>query len=213
MSWGLSLLRKEGKNREIKELWDIRETIETMEFIKNYFQAERYASIVFMLIGLNTVVVGIYCWLVVRKPFYSGLAYPFVLIGLIELFVGVTVFLRSPKDIERVENFAVLEPHRILKEEIPRMEGVARSFVYLRYAELALLATGILMMYLMKSDLAKGLGLGLFIQASAILAADYFAERRAETYQKELRKSVEGMQKVTSSPGPSPSGATRCTHL
>src|SRR5688572_11538152 len=98
-----------------------------MEFIKNYFQMERFASIVFMLIGLNTIVAGLYCWFVVRKPFYSGLAYPFVLIGAIELFVGATIFLRSPQDTERVENFAILEPHRIIKDEIPRMEGVSKS--------------------------------------------------------------------------------------
>jgi hypothetical protein len=179
-----------------------------MEFIKNYFQMERYASVVFMLIGLNTLVAGLYCWLAVRKPFYSGLAFPCVLVGLIELFVGVTIFLRSPKDSERVENFTVLEPHRILKEEIPRMEGVAKSFVYIRYVELALLAGGILMMYLMKSDMVRGIGLGLFIQASAMLAADYFAERRAEKYLEGLKKSVEGLQKISRHfiPGPSPTG-------
>ena len=176
---------------------DIRETVEKMEFIKTYFQAERLASVVFMLIGFNTIVAGVYCWVIVRKPFYSGLAYPFVFIGLIELFVGATVFLRSPKDTERVENFAVLEPERILREEIPRMEDVSKSFVYLRYVELAVIIAALVMMYFVRGDLVRGIGLGLFIQAFAMLAADYFAERRSEKYLKELRISVEGMQKIS----------------
>jgi hypothetical protein len=169
-----------------------------MEFIKNYFQMERYAGVVFTLIGLNTVATGLYCWFVVRKSFYfySGFAYPFVLIGAIELLVGITVFLRSPKDTERVQNFAVLEPQRILTEEIPRMEAVSKSFFYLRYAELALIAAGILMMYLLPGQFMRGIGLGLFIQASALLAADYFAERRAEHYLIDLKKSVEGIQRA-----------------
>jgi hypothetical protein len=167
-----------------------------MEFIKSYFTAEKAASFLFMGVGVTAVLFSLYCWLTLKKSFYMGMAYPLVLIGLIEIAVGVTIYWRSPKDIERVENFLTLEPERVLREEIPRMEAVMRSFVTFRYVELLSISIGILaMFYISNSDLVKGIGVGLFMQASVMLAADYFAERRGEQYLEQLRQEVSTLNK------------------
>src|SRR5687768_16204116 len=118
-----------------------------MEFTRMYFTSEKAASFLFFGIGILSTLFSIYCWLSLRKPFYIGIAYPFLLLGILEIAVGVTIYWRTPKDIERVENYLVLEPEKIIENEIPRMEGVMKSFVTLRYVELFLIVVGVVMMY------------------------------------------------------------------
>ena len=154
-----------------------------MEFVKTYFNAEKAESLLFVGIGVISILISLYFWLQLKRPFYNGLAYPFFLIGIIQVTAGTIVYLRSPNDLERVENYLVLEPEKIAQVEIPRMTIVMKNFVYYRYLEVALIITGIvLMFYTSNADLVKGIGIGLFIQASMMLAADYFAERRGDQY-------------------------------
>jgi uncharacterized membrane protein len=162
-----------------------------MEFVKDYFNSEKAASFLFMGIGIFSTLFSLYSWLMFKKPFYAGIAYPFLLLGLVEIAVGVTVYMRAPKDTERVENYLVLEPEKIQSEEIPRMERVMKSFVTIRYAELILIAVGVVMMYYTgQSQQIKGIGFGLFFQCAMMLSADYFAERRAAQYLNRLRQEV-----------------------
>jgi hypothetical protein len=167
-----------------------------MEFVKVYFNMEKAASFLFMAIGTGSTLFSLYSWLMLKKTFYSGIAFPFLLFGVVAIAVGVTVYLRTPKDIERVENFLVLEPEKILTEEIPRMEAVMRSFLKIRYAELFLMAVGIVLMYYAgQSQLVKGIGFGLFFQCATLLSADYFAERRAGQYLERLKQEVSILNK------------------
>jgi hypothetical protein len=167
-----------------------------MEFIKVYFNAEKAASFLFMGIGIISTLFSLYSWMTLKKPFYSGIAFPFLILGIVEIAVGVTVYWRTPKDIERVENYLVLEPEKIMENEIPRMEGVMKSFVTLRYAELFLIVVGVVMMYYVgESQLVKGIGFGLFFQCALMLSADYFAERRGGQYLERLRQEVSVLNK------------------
>jgi hypothetical protein len=167
-----------------------------MEFVKSYFNAEKSAGVLFIVVGVSFLLISLYSWLTIKKPFYTGMAYPFLLIGLIEITVGVTIYLKSPADNDRVENYLTLEPERILNEEIPRMETVMKSFVYYRYVEFAFIFTGVMLMfYIGKSELVKGIGFGLFIQGTVMLGADYIAERRGHLYLERLRQEVSGLNK------------------
>jgi hypothetical protein len=167
-----------------------------MEFVQNYFQAEVIESIVIVALGSCAVLFSLYCWFIISNAFVKGLAIPLILGGLIQLMVGVTIFLRSEKDAERVENFLVLEPQEIINQEIPRMERVMRNVKVYRYAEFALMLAGIAFMIARrKSETIRGIGLGLVIQASAMLVADHIAERRGEIYLKELNTKVSDHQK------------------
>jgi hypothetical protein len=162
-----------------------------MEFVKSYFQAEKAESIVFIVAGCLAFCISVYLWVAVRKPFFNGVAFPLMLVALIQLTVGITVYMRAASDIERVENMLVLEPQRINTEELPRMETVMKNFLVYRYVELALIVAGVIcMFYASPSELVKGIGLGLFIQASFMLAADYFAERRGNVYLKHLEEAT-----------------------
>ena len=66
-----------------------------------------------------------------------------------------------------------------------------RNFVIYRYVEIALIILGIVLMYSSMNDTFwRGIGLGLFIQASIVLSLDFFAERRGHIYSVYLQEVV-----------------------
>jgi hypothetical protein len=72
------------------------------------------------------------------------------------------------------------------------MEKVMSNFVIFRYAEIALIILGMALMYSSMNDTFwRGIGLGLFIQASIVLCLDFFAERRGYHYIEYLKEFSE----------------------
>lgn len=160
-----------------------------MEQISKYFNAEKYESVLFVLVGLFALLFAAYFLVKVKLPFYSGMAYPLIAVALIQIVVGTSVYFRSPKDIIRVTHILEHEKSRIYAEEIPRMEVVMKNFVIYRWIEIVLLLVGIVMFfYFEPNTLWKGVGLGLAIQASFMLLLDFFAESRGKTYLEFLEK-------------------------
>jgi hypothetical protein len=159
-----------------------------MEQITKYFNAEKQESMIFILVGLLTLLIGVYLIIKVKQPFNNGVAYSMIAIALIQITVGDSVYERSPKDITRVTEIIQSDKTRIQSEEIPRMEVVMKNFAIYRWAEIVLLIAGIAMyFYFQPSTLLKGLGLGLVIQAGFMLLLDYFAESRGGVYLDYLR--------------------------
>jgi hypothetical protein len=154
-----------------------------MEQISKYFNAEKSESLLFVVVGIVALLLSAYFLVKMKLPFYNGMAYPFIMIALIQLTVGSSVYFRSPKDIARVNQMVQTETAKIQTEEIPRMEIVMKKFVLYRWIEIALVVMGIaLFLYFQPMTLWKGIGLGLAIQSSFMLLLDYFAESRGKVY-------------------------------
>jgi hypothetical protein len=66
-----------------------------MNSIEKYFNAEKYESLLFVLVGLTAICFAIYFLSKLNLPFYSGIAYPFIAVALIQLVVGTSVYFRS----------------------------------------------------------------------------------------------------------------------
>lgn len=163
-----------------------------MNPVIKYFNGEKAESYIFILIGVIALAMALYFIFVLKTAFWKGLAIPFIIVASLEFIVGYTIVTRSPKDIIRVETFIQKEPLSIKTLEIPRMEKVMSNFVVFRYAEIALIILGIALMYSSMNDTFwRGIGLGLFIQASIVLCLDFFAERRGHTYLEHLKEFVE----------------------
>lgn len=163
-----------------------------MNPIVRYFNGEKAESYLFIGLGVIALAMALYCFFALKSSFWRGIAVPFFIVALLEIIVGYTIVTRSPKDIVRVENFIKNEPNKIQTEEIPRMEKVMRNFVIFRYTEIFLIFLGIVLMYTTPQEsFWKGIGLGLFIQASIVLSLDFFAERRGDIYLKTLNTIVE----------------------
>jgi len=165
-----------------------------MENIQLYFKAERAESLVFIAIGIIAFVAGIYFFFSFKKPFYAGIAWPLIIIAVIQLFVGGAVFIRSPKDIARVEIMYSTDHHALTTEEIPRMETVMKNFAVYRWVEIALAAIGIILILTQfLGSMGQGIGTGLFIQSLLMLVADYFAMKRGQQYLDWLQELVKNI--------------------
>lgn len=154
-----------------------------MDPVEKYFSGERSESYFFLFMGVITILFACYFLLGLKVSFWKGVAIPFVIVAILELAVGYTIVTRSSKDIKRVEHFIRYEPDKIQSQEIPRMKLVMSNFKLFRYIELVLIITGITLMYNSgTSPFWRGIGLGLFIQASIVLCMDFFAEHRGKLY-------------------------------
>ncbi|MDI9312589.1 MAG: hypothetical protein QM535_20430 [Limnohabitans sp.] len=154
-----------------------------MNPVVKYFNGEKAESYIFILIGIIALATALYFILALKSSFWKGAAIPFIIVAWLEFVVGYTIVTRIPKDIARVETFIQKEPQSIKMLEIPRMEKVMSNFVIFRYVEIVLIILGIALMYSSMNDTFwRGIGLGLFIQASIVLCLDFFAERRGHIY-------------------------------
>ncbi|MCE2742365.1 MAG: hypothetical protein LW701_02120 [Fluviicola sp.] len=163
-----------------------------MSSIEKYFNGEKAESYVFIVIGLVALLIAFYCVFTLKTSFWRGVAIPFILVAMLEFIIGYTIVKRSPKDIYRVESFIKVQPSKITLDEIPRMEKVMKNFVIFRYVEICLILLGIILMYSSLNDtLWRGIGLGLFMQASIVLSLDFFAERRGHIYLEYMKEFVE----------------------
>ncbi|MBY0426509.1 MAG: hypothetical protein K2Q22_12785 [Cytophagales bacterium] len=159
-----------------------------MDQIKNYFGAERAESLLFVIVGFTAVLFGLYLLVWARKSFDQGLAIPLMVLAAVQIVVGGTVFFRSPKDLVRVERMVNSNSIEIQQKEIPRMEKVMKNFEIYRAIEISCILAGLVMMFAFKkNEFVNGLGIGLFIQSSLMLALDFFAERRGWEYLEYLK--------------------------
>ena len=160
--------------------------------IEKYFAAEKTESLIFVCIGIAAVVLALVFFFFLKSNFHKGIALPLLLIAIIQITVGYTVYKRSDGDRKRNVYAYDLNPSELKGKEIPRMEKVNKNFLLFRWIEIALLIAGIVLIFLYRSNADKtflyGLGLGLAIQAFLMLGADYFAEARARVYTKGLKE-------------------------
>jgi hypothetical protein len=162
-----------------------------MEQVNKYFTAEKNESILFLIVGFAAIAVGLYFLIKIKEPFYNGLAYPLIAVAILQIIVGGTVLVRSPKDISRVNTIIQNNKVNITTKEIPRMEVVMKNFSIYKWIEISLLMLGILLFVFCKqATFFKGLGLGFAIQSTFMLLLDFFAESRGKTYLQFLQSII-----------------------
>lgn len=164
-------------------------------FIYRYFIAEKQESLVFLIIGIVAIVMAVIFWFFIKTnpQFFKGAAIPLLAIGIIQCAVGFTIYSRSDKQRADVAYNIGMEPALFVKQkELPRMKTVMRNFIIYRWVEIAFIITGLVLIFLYRTNPDKtfwyGLGITLALQGAIMLGADYFAEKRGKVYTEELRK-------------------------
>jgi hypothetical protein len=166
-------------------------------FIYRYFTGEKQESLLFLIVGIVAVLLAVVFWFFVKSNpnFFKGAAIPLLAIGLIQMVVGYSVYSRTDKQKADIAYNIGMEPVNYVKQtELPRMKTVMKNFVIYRWVEIAFIITGLVLIFLFKSNPDKsfwyGFGIALAIQAIIMLGADYFAEQRGKVYVNELEKIV-----------------------
>lgn len=164
-------------------------------FIYKYFIAEKQESLLFLIIGIVAILLAIIFWFFIKTnpQFFKGAAIPLLAIGIIQCVVGYSVYARTDKQKTDVAYNIGMEPASYTKQrELPRMEKVMMNFVIYRWIEIAFIITGIVLIFIFRTNPDKtfwyGLGITLTIQAVVMLGADFVAEKRGKIYSKNLEE-------------------------
>lgn len=151
--------------------------------IQTYFQAEKTGGQLAMAIGIVACSIGGGVMLSAGAPFYTGLAIPLVIIGMVQIMVGATVARRSDLQADDLEKLHKESPAVFRNQETQRMEPIMRNFIRIKWVEVAFIVLGLAIILLNQSpNFTKGLGAGLFAQGAIMLGFDFFAEKRAKEY-------------------------------
>lgn len=154
-----------------------------MSPIERYFQAERWYCAGGIAIGITAIAFAAYFLLKTREPFYSGMAWPLLVVGLLFLVICVGVFVRSPKDMTRVTEYVQSGSPQLQNEELPRMEKVMKNFKVIMVVEVILIVLSIgLLLLAPLSPAWKGTFAGILIMASLLLCFDFIADKRGQVY-------------------------------
>ena len=152
-----------------------------MNDMSSYFVAEKQESIIFIVVGL--LAIGLSLWLLMNGHRLKSMAYPLVIVALMQIAVGGTVYLRTDRQVSTLSAQLQVDPGSFKAEETTRMRTVMKNFSVYKTIEILLLMVGIGMIaFLQRYDFAAGIGIGLILQAAFTLTLDIFAETRGADY-------------------------------
>ena len=152
-----------------------------MNSMSDYFVAEKQESIIFIVVGL--LATGFSLWLWMNGHRLKYMAYPLVVIALMQIVVGGTVYLRTDSQVSTLSAQLQVNPAALKAEETARMETVMKNFSIYKSIEMLLLIMGVGMIaFFQRHDVAAGIGVGLILQAAFTLTLDIFAETRGADY-------------------------------
>jgi membrane protein YdbS with pleckstrin-like domain len=149
--------------------------------MSDYFVAEKQESVIFVVVGL--LAIGFSLWLWMNGHRLKSMAYPLVVIALMQIVVGGTVYLRTDSQVSTLSAQLQVNPAALKAQETARMETVMKNFSIYKSIEMLLLIMGVGMIaFFQHHDVAAGIGVGLVLQAAFTLTLDIFAETRGADY-------------------------------
>lgn len=146
-----------------------------------YFAAEKHGGI--LLIALAVASLALAAYLFATKSLFSAMAWPVLVLGGIELVIGVTIATRTAAQVAEIE--AGLQASRTvtITTEIERMARVNGTFEAIKKVEVALIAIGLVFALVRPAPATLGaVGLGIVLQCAVLLVFDTFAHHRAVHY-------------------------------
>jgi hypothetical protein len=149
--------------------------------ILEYFTGEKLAGVTLAAVG----VVGLVAAGVLMMPRWElrPTAVVLAVMGLLQLTVGVGLWLKTGPQVESLLTLHAAEPGRMLAEEGARMAKVQANFVRLEILWVALMAAAAAAVLTQKErPTLWGVCLGLALHAGFMLVFDAVAERRGAVY-------------------------------
>ena len=168
--------------------------------IEQYFIAEKNAGLFFLVAGIVAIVIAIVLLVFLKGNISKGLAWPVIILGLLQAIVGYTVYNGSDK--RRIDNIYAFDmnPGKLKTAELPRMQKAVKSITVFLSLELLTFIAGIILLWMNRRFLSGslfsagtvwlGVGLALVFQSLLMAAADFTAYRRGVQYTGQLESFV-----------------------
>ncbi len=151
--------------------------------IQSYFNTEKKAGFVSLAIGLVACSVGSAFLISAMPPFYTGLAVSFVVIGIMEIWVGSRISRDSDYQAMDLEKLQTYDPATFVQQEQLRMEKELRWYMWMRVSGGLLLVVGLIITAWNRGEtFLPGLGYSLLIQGTIVNVFAYLGKRRGKKY-------------------------------
>lgn len=157
--------------------------------IDAYFQAEQAESVLFVAIGVVAVLFSSYLLWRYGDLMSKGLAVPLIAVGLIQMVVGGTVYLRTPAQMSALKAQHAQDPKAFRAAETPRMETVISNFHLYKVIEVVFIVVGLGLTLSAGHPFWLGIGMGMLVQGALMLLADITAMQRGEVYLQAVAKA------------------------
>lgn len=168
-----------------------------LDVMQAYFRGEKLEAIAFIIpIGILLVAFGAVALKVERGGFAWGAAIPCFLFGLVLIATGAGIAGRTAGQVAEITKSFEEAPTTMLQKELPRIQKVNANFEVTFIAFGVAAAIGLALIFLVRTDWAKGLGSVLILIGAIGFLIDGFAERRAVPYTAALEKLAQQHQVV-----------------
>jgi hypothetical protein len=146
-----------------------------------YFTAEKHGGV--LLIGLALASLAFAAYLFATKSPFSATAWPVLVLGGIELVIGLTMATRTAAQVAEIEAGLQAKRNVTITAEVERMARVNGTFEAIKKVEVALIAIGLVFALVRPAPETLGaVGLGIVLQCAVLLVFDSFAHHRAIHY-------------------------------
>ncbi|MNZ90163.1 hypothetical protein D3C78_1091170 [compost metagenome] len=153
----------------------------THQDIRSYFEAEKSATMFFMIIGIIAIIAGI-VFFFLKPRIFMGAAFP----------LGYSVYSRTDKQVSDIIYSYDMNPDYFKNKELPRMEVLAKNFTVYKSIELACIVIAIVLLWYncRKQNIWLGVGAGLLLQGLIVFTGDLFAAQRADKYTNSIKEFI-----------------------
>jgi len=146
-----------------------------------YFTAEKHAGVLLMALAVASLALAVY--LFATKSLFSALAWPVIVLGGVELVIGLTIATRTAAQVAELEAGLQAKRNVTITTEVERMARVNGTFEAIKKVEVALIAIGLVFALVRPAPETLGsVGLGIVLQCAVLLVFDTFAHHRAIHY-------------------------------
>jgi hypothetical protein len=149
--------------------------------LTTYFAAEKQGGL--LLVALAAVSLALASYLFLTKSPFSAMAWPLIVLGGLEVVIGLSVAGRAASQVAEIEAGLQAKRGVTVVTEVERMARVNTTFEIVKKVEIALIVLSLVFVYLRPAPETLGaVGLGILLQSAALLVFDTFAHHRAEHY-------------------------------
>lgn len=159
--------------------------------IEQYFIAEKNAAVFMMLAGAAAILAAIVLLVFFKTGLTRGMAAGFVVLGLLQLFLGYSAYRREEalknRRIEAVYSFD-LDPGKLKIKELPEVVRSVRAIQRFLIIEGVILMVGAFLWiyYRQGNPLLAGVGIALVIAGLIMTGTEYFVYRHNKIYLRQL---------------------------
>jgi hypothetical protein len=158
--------------------------------MRRYFREEKRGGAVLMGLGLPGVALG-GGLLAHGSDTLRGFAYPLLIIGALEFVGGLIFYLRTSKQVAKLDAGLVNDTWATRNLELRRIRRINLQFTLIEALELTLLVGGVVMAATgagTRNETLTGVGLGLGLESAGLLIFDLYAGRRALRWTRSLER-------------------------